>query len=439
MKRLVFFLLLLAAPVYAEPQPSSLWSYDTGSAVMDVAISPNGSIIAAGSGKAVYLLNKSGHLQWNASLDSVAISVAVTSKGDVAAGDEASLYLFNGTGTMIWEKYIGDDIRDIALYGDRIAVGSRTRKIYLFDLEGNKLWTYGADTSVQAVAITGENVAAGTSSGKVYLLDKNGELLWRYDARRFVSGVAFAGETLVVGHRYLSYLKDEELVGTYMPSAEVTSLDVAENYTLVGCEDGLVYSIDMNRRRLWTYNATKPSKVALAVDGGYIAVGAGDNVLLLTPPDTTPPLVKIVNPAKGATVTGVVKILATFDEPVDILQVFIDGNYACGSLPCNWDTAAASEGTHTITVRAIDASGNVGEDSRETTVKRTLIQNVTEAMREKKEAIEEKINVTIPPIEKPERYSSIKKALLLLAIVLILIAITKIKKKGKRKRYRYKK
>jgi Bacterial Ig domain len=85
------------------------------------------------------------------------------------------------------------------------------------------------------------------------------------------------------------------------------------------------------------------------------------------PPDTIPPTVSITNPASGQTVSGTVPVAATAsdDTAVASVQFFLDGKALGSPVPAapyavQWDTITASNGSHTLSAQATDASGNVG-------------------------------------------------------------------------------
>jgi chitodextrinase len=91
------------------------------------------------------------------------------------------------------------------------------------------------------------------------------------------------------------------------------------------------------------------------------------NVLTVTTPspDTTPPTVAISAPTAGATVSGsvVVKADAADDGGVAGVQFLLDGSALGGQdttapYSVTWDATAATSGSHTLTARATDTSGN---------------------------------------------------------------------------------
>jgi subtilisin family serine protease len=81
--------------------------------------------------------------------------------------------------------------------------------------------------------------------------------------------------------------------------------------------------------------------------------------------DTTAPTVSISSPASGATVSGTISLQASASDNVGVSSVTfsLDGAVLCtlGASPFSWswNTAAALNGTHTLTATAKDAAGNV--------------------------------------------------------------------------------
>jgi len=84
------------------------------------------------------------------------------------------------------------------------------------------------------------------------------------------------------------------------------------------------------------------------------------------PPDTTPPTVSISSPANGAPISATVTVSASASDNVGVVGVqFLLDNGVNGSADVttapysvSWNTATASDGSHTITAVARDAAGN---------------------------------------------------------------------------------
>ncbi len=127
----------------------------------------------------------------------------------------------------------------------------------------------------------------------------------------------------------------------------------------------------------WTQSLTAPSSSAgqtetlndTAPTADEWNLAAVEVTPATTPPpppqDTTPPTVSIANPTSGQTVSGTQTVAANASDNVAVasVQFYLDGSplgSAVRSAPyaTRWDTTAATPGTHTLTARATDTSGN---------------------------------------------------------------------------------
>ncbi len=124
-------------------------------------------------------------------------------------------------------------------------------------------------------------------------------------------------------------------------------------------------------------------------DSGIVVVsGIEQGLFILKPtfgPTSDPPSVTLVNPAENDTVAGAVTVqidAADDDDPAGSLTVEwnVDGggwqpatfNAANGRYEATWDTTAASNGSKTVSARAIDSTSRSGSDSNNVTVFNSL-------------------------------------------------------------------
>jgi hypothetical protein len=98
-------------------------------------------------------------------------------------------------------------------------------------------------------------------------------------------------------------------------------------------------------------------------------VGTAQNVSVTVPPpaDTVSPGVSVTAPAANSTVSGSVSVTATASDNVGVagVQFLLDGNNLgaediSSPYSVTWDTTAASNGSHVLSARARDTSGNIG-------------------------------------------------------------------------------
>ncbi len=96
-------------------------------------------------------------------------------------------------------------------------------------------------------------------------------------------------------------------------------------------------------------------------------VGQSADVPVTVIKDTTAPTVSITAPANSSTLSGTTTITATASDNVGVSKVefYADGVLLAATnvapYSYSWNTASVANGSHTLTTKAYDASGNVGQ------------------------------------------------------------------------------
>jgi hypothetical protein len=110
----------------------------------------------------------------------------------------------------------------------------------------------------------------------------------------------------------------------------------------------------------------KLAKVDLSdAAGNSIPASAVDGAVVI-PADVVPPTAKMKGLSPGAVVGGVVSITGEGGDNASVvhLELLVDGttvaSYSGSPAVFRWDTRTTRDGTHTVQVRATDASGNYG-------------------------------------------------------------------------------
>jgi hypothetical protein len=94
--------------------------------------------------------------------------------------------------------------------------------------------------------------------------------------------------------------------------------------------------------------------------------------------DTTAPRVAVASPASGATVVGTITVSGSASDNVALarVDVAVDGAFKTATGTASWslgvDTRSYANGTHTLTARATDTSGNTASTSVTVTVANTV-------------------------------------------------------------------
>src|SRR5262249_23976143 len=98
---------------------------------------------------------------------------------------------------------------------------------------------------------------------------------------------------------------------------------------------------------------------------GNVSVTSNLTASAATCPDPTPPTVSLTAPAAGATLTGNVQLTATASDAggVASVQFLVDGVNTGAPVTATpyaltWNSSSVASGTHSVSARATDASGN---------------------------------------------------------------------------------
>ncbi len=112
-------------------------------------------------------------------------------------------------------------------------------------------------------------------------------------------------------------------------------------------------------------NSAKPT-----VTNGRLNIARALGASSGTPPDTTAPTGAITSPVNGATVSGTsVSIIASASDNIGIQRVefylagSLIGSVTASPYQIRWDSTKTTNGSHSFSVKAYDAAGNVGQSA----------------------------------------------------------------------------
>ena len=187
--------------------------------------------------------------------------------------------------------------------------------------------------------------------------------------------------------------------GTYRIWSRIMASDATNNSYSLEIDGGTCYTVGDSAiaANTWTWvdyqNGSSASKISLNLSAGnhtFKLIGREanvkvDRVLALTDTacvpsgmggncsinaDTTAPAVALTAPAANSTVTGTANITANASDQTGVSKVefYIDnvlkGSDTTSPYSYSWDSKQVTNGSHSISVKAYDAAGNTGADSR---------------------------------------------------------------------------
>jgi chitodextrinase len=121
-----------------------------------------------------------------------------------------------------------------------------------------------------------------------------------------------------------------------------------------------------------TEPSVKVDRILAVNDIACVPADTGDNCAVA--PDSTAPVASIAAPADGAAVKGTVSVTATATDNKAVTKVeFYVNNVLKTTLTAApytyaWNTSTQGNGTYALTVKAYDATGNVGFDTNNVTI-----------------------------------------------------------------------
>jgi hypothetical protein len=144
----------------------------------------------------------------------------------------------------------------------------------------------------------------------------------------------------------------------------VSKVEFYVNGTLKATSTGAPYSYNWNTLTLASGSYTLSAKA-------YDAAGnvGQSSVTVIVANDTIAPSVSIASPVAGSTIGGTVPVSASASDNVAVekVELYLNGALVATSTAApygyNWNTTNAANGSYTLSVKAYDAAGNVGQSS----------------------------------------------------------------------------
>ncbi len=297
----------------AEPQPTGptdeptgLWTLETGSGIIGLEMSTDGSVLAvATKDNRVALVSHSGEIKWTREFERQIAAVDLSSLGNIVVVGlrTGEIYCLDEDGGELWSYNIHSRLDDIHLSksGSYVVVGSRDTYTYFFDNTGLLLWRSKADSRIREVATsTSANYVVSASGSKDIFLHDNyssnmrGSVSWRHQLGGDITTLAISsdGHYIAAGatdNFFYYFDKLGKLHWKHSVENQINAIALAPrgDYIAVGVEGGTypgqVCLYSAAQGLLWRYltGAQGVKDVAITTNGRYIVAGTGDGVVSL--------------------------------------------------------------------------------------------------------------------------------------------------------------
>lgn len=372
---------------------------DNGAVIGTPCLSGNNLYVGSIGGSLYKIDRITGEVLWTHKTNGGISSAPVVSGGLVFFGSQDSncYALDAATGNVAWQFSTDAPVTAPPCVADEIVIfaSSDDSLTALVASNGRKEWSLqlGDDPSVGAPALSANAVYAGAGQWLYSFLSRSGGLRWkvRFDGA-IVSAPAVAGNAIfeATDDNTVYCLSDRGQIRwkKVLGSPATSGFLVTNNALFCGTKKGAVYAFDPATGRLiWDY-AVQPDRSNGAKSARLTAVPVFVNGILLVPsddgaltafsgksPDNTPPRISNQDPAGGSVVAS--KNLKFSAQLVDdgtginpsTVQFLLDGSslplagYAPDENSAVTDRALSAalklnDGTHVITLKALDWRGN---------------------------------------------------------------------------------
>ena len=128
--------------------------------------------------------------------------------------------------------------------------------------------------------------------------------------------------------------------------------------------------VDAHSQTTATISGLDPAHAYYIAATAYNAAGVESSYSnLVSVPELVPPTISLGSPANNSTVSGTVSVNASASDNVGVTKVeyYVNGTlqFTDTSSPYvySWNTSSLASGTYTLTAKAYDAAGNIGQSS----------------------------------------------------------------------------
>jgi outer membrane protein assembly factor BamB len=280
---------------------NTIWTRKLSESVSDdifgVAISDDGQTLVAACGRSFHVLDADGRLLWRRETNASCLNVAVSPDGELIAASSMDdrAYLYDRAGRKIWELPVKSYACAVSLAGDEPCVAAALtdgKAVQFLPAVGTRVrWRTPLSGALSiATSADGSVTAVGTNDGGIYILDAVGDLKRciqagegeLYGLAMDAKGTYLAALDFDEG-RLFFYQTDGRLLWSQTLEREALRVAMTKDGEVVACASAYcLHLIGRDGKELYRQESDeKIYAVALSPDGSRLVVGGEGSKLRL--------------------------------------------------------------------------------------------------------------------------------------------------------------
>ncbi len=228
-----------------------------------------------------------GSLLWDHAAGGADSSIALSPEGDyLTVGSSKGITVFDTNGTIAWDLPMrGDYGIAMSAGGQSLAMGGSGLNVYALD--GSVQWKWSNGYFVLDVDIDpdGSEVVACSDDATLYSFNVTNGIAWNVTFEEDIYSVSRSGDGGYIacgsedGHIYLLNRDQRRLWNYRTGGAPIGDIAISSDGTRIAAlsEDGMLYYLSRSGRMLWSKSIGRSNQVATAYDGSIVAAG-GDTI-----------------------------------------------------------------------------------------------------------------------------------------------------------------
>jgi hypothetical protein len=264
--------------------PSVTWVKEFNNGFVEAQLSGDARLVLILADDTLYLYRQKGDPVWRKSLRGIT-QVAISREGSALAAASEKLFLYlSASGEVLWNRTFPEKISSIALTPSGKAAVAFGKEIYYLDALGRRLWNISLEETIDTITAPGEESIAVSAKNRIYLLSNGSSIRWSYLAPGDVKAIAStpAGTVAAATEKDLLYLSEGTLKQSFPANGSIVSVALSSGGRNIITAAGRVLRLYQNGTLLWSKETRSPVKNVFLSEDASILVYSEDGRIVLS-------------------------------------------------------------------------------------------------------------------------------------------------------------